>query len=66
MNRLRRWLNSDFLTSQENALAHFQIVARASCPCYLEIFHGRDAHATKPEISEFFCCEHANADACGT
>jgi hypothetical protein len=38
---------SDFLTSQENALAHFQIVARASCPCYLEIFHGRDAHATK-------------------
>jgi len=33
--------DSDFLTSQENALAHFQIVARASCPCYLEIFHGR-------------------------
>jgi hypothetical protein len=40
-------MRSDFPTSQENALAQFQIVARASCPCWLEIFHGRDAHATK-------------------
>jgi hypothetical protein len=44
---------TDFLTSPENVLAHFQIVARASCPCYLEIFHGRDAHATKNVPSHF-------------
>jgi hypothetical protein len=59
--RERGMRNSDFPTSQENALAHFYIVARASCPCFLEIFHGRDAHATKnvpvifPKTARFAC-----------
>ncbi len=45
--------NTDFLTSQENALAHFQIVARASCPCYLKIFRGGAPHATKNVPTHF-------------
>ncbi len=64
--------NADILTSPENDLAHFHIVARApacaqragkSCPCLLDIFHGRDlpaalrrrhgAHATKNGANSF-------------